>query len=104
MDRTVDISSIWMVDWNVLSILAKSDFEFNEQMEAGEKKMWKGKKGGNRRNQKIINVDNAKIQKNPSVNPWISAVFWNKRKKFLFSHPYQDILEQAPEILVKFSC
>ena len=38
MDHTVDMSSILMVDWNVLSILAKSDFEFNGQMEAYEKK------------------------------------------------------------------
>ena len=65
MDRTVDISSIWMVDWNVLSILAKSDFEFNEQMEAGEKKNEGAKKeeiGEIRRSSMLITEKSEKIQ------------------------------------------
>jgi hypothetical protein len=49
--------------------LAKSDFEFNGQMEAYEKKSEGEKKGENGRNQKIINVDNGKIRKNPCVSP-----------------------------------
>ena len=34
----VDISSISMVEGNVLSILAKSDFEFNGQIEVSQEK------------------------------------------------------------------
>jgi hypothetical protein len=41
VDKGVDISSISMVEANVLSILAKSDFEFNGQFEVcEEKKLW----------------------------------------------------------------
>ena len=58
-----------MVEGNVLSILAKSDFEFNAQVDGcEEKKSWQ-KKGENRRNRKIMNVDKGKTTKNAHVSP-----------------------------------
>jgi len=53
-----------VVEGNVLSILAKSDFEFNAQIEVCEEKNDGRKKGENRRNQKIMNVDKRKTRKN----------------------------------------
>jgi hypothetical protein len=38
VDNGVDISSISVVEGNVLSILAKSDFEFNGQVELCQEK------------------------------------------------------------------
>jgi hypothetical protein len=57
------------VEGNVLSILAKSDFEFNAQVDDCEKKNCWQKKGENRRNQKIMNVDNGKMRKNGYLSP-----------------------------------
>ena len=69
VDNGVDISSISMVEGNLLSILAKSDFEFNGQIKVcQEKNRWQ-KKGENRRNQKIMNVDKGKMRKNTLVSP-----------------------------------
>jgi len=44
--------------------LAKSLSEFNGQVKVHEEKNDDIKKGENRRNQKIINVDKAKLRKN----------------------------------------
>jgi hypothetical protein len=38
VDNNVDISSMSVVERNVLSILAKSDFEFNAQVDVCEEK------------------------------------------------------------------
>jgi len=57
------------VEGNALSILAKSVFEFNVQIEVCEEKNDGRKKRENGRNQKIMNVDKRKTRKNSQVSP-----------------------------------